>query len=62
MALDFGDRSIYPNGSAYRAYYGLSALGAPNFAVGYGDIKFVTAKMLRIVSDKFILFLSCGLH
>ena len=39
IALDFSDRSIYPNGSAYRAYYSLSALGSPNFAIGYGDIK-----------------------
>ncbi len=47
MALDFSDRSIYPNGSAYRAYYSLSALGAPNFAVGYGDIKICDSQNVK---------------
>jgi hypothetical protein len=39
LILDFSDRSIYPNRSVCRAYYSLSAQGAPNFAAGYGDIK-----------------------
>lgn len=47
IALDFSDRSIYPTGSAYRAYYSLSALGSPNFAVGYGDIKICDSQNVK---------------
>lgn len=43
IRLDFDDRSIYPDKSAYRIYYSLSAKGAPDFKFGYGDIKICEA-------------------
>lgn len=37
--LDYSDQSKFPDKHSFRVYYSFSAQGAPNFKVGFGDIR-----------------------
>lgn len=37
--IDYSDQSKFPDRRSFRVYYSFSAQGAPNFKVGYGDIR-----------------------
>ena len=39
FAIDYSNRTKFPDRSSFRIYYSFSAAGKPNFKVGYGDIR-----------------------